>query len=218
MIPEESALSVAARLFDALNRRDWQAAAELVDEADTEEWYRGCLAQYESPRQRAVDDVLRLVPGISAELEPSQLEQMRRMRELYTGIANEFAGISTREELAALTPRQALARFLQACDPTWRFDAYFRRLYDNALAPMPPCPDPPSRRREVIGLLRDDDDHSHIVYRAYWSEGPAADPADELKVAALRRTPAGWRLRRQGEIFAQAGFTVIAERATESHA
>ncbi|CAN5820225.1 hypothetical protein BH23GEM9_BH23GEM9_15790 [soil metagenome] len=228
----ETPVDLAARLFDALHRQDWIAAAALVDEAGTGQWYRGRLQQWQpawQPRagdvlQQAGDvlqqagDVLQQPADAVTSLAPHQIDELQRGRELFAGIGSEFAGISTHEELAGLSPQVALARFLQAADPAPGFEALFSLFRNSSAGPPLQCPEPPVRRRSVIGLLRQDGDTAYVAYRAYWSDGPPEDAADELKVAALRLTPAGWRFRLLGEIFERAGFTVIAERATEVEA
>ena len=112
-------------------------------------------------------------------------------------------------------PRQALERFLEACDPVWRFESYFRRTHPQELRTLPTCPDPPSRMREVVGVLREEGDQAWLAYRTWWAAATPAEAAEEVQVAALRRTRAGWRMRRAGEIFEPARFTIIDERSRE---
>lgn len=207
--------AVATRLFDALHRRDWASAAELIDEEDVAEWYGSLLARPDAPLQLTPHDVTRLVPGLTLESAERQLDEVRRNRELYSDIGAEVAGVGSRDELQRLSPRQALERFLEACDPVWRFESYFRRTHPQELRTLPTCPDPPSRMREVVGVLREEGDQAWLAYRTWWAAATPAEAAEEVQVAALRRTRAGWRMRRAGEIFEPARFTIIDERSRE---
>lgn len=210
-IPAQGAtpLAAAQAAFSALNAGDWATAAALMDEADTDAWYHAYLEAGEPDAQPTLDELLQLEPSVSREVAAYRLEQLRLTRELYTGIGNDFVEISTREQLAELTPVEALAAFLQAQDPAWRFARHVRRR--DAADTVFSCPEPPARRRTAIGVVAEDEQSASVAYRLFWSDDDEDSPAAATRVATLRRSPAGWRLRLTGELLKEDGFTVIRE-------
>jgi hypothetical protein len=199
-------LEAAAAVFDALNRRDWTAAAELMDRDDVDAWFRGLLDAHagEATQQPSMGDLL-------AHMWVDGLDQLLSATELNTGVARDFAGISSRAELARLTPVEALARFLQARDPDWRFSTYVQLL---APSRRPDCPEPHVRHRTVAQLVHEDDSSAAVAYTRTWSDRTDDASEAESHVARLRCGPLGWRMRLAGELLEDASFTILAEAAS----
>jgi hypothetical protein len=64
----------------------------------------------------------------------------------------------------------------------------------------------PVRTRAVLGVVHEGEDQAHAVYRIRWLvSGEATD--DGVRIVSLRRTPDGWRLLMDGELFEQ-GLTL----------
>lgn len=205
-----SPLHAAQTVFDALNTRRWLDAAALMDRADVEAWYADHLQERAGVGEPTLEELLQSDPALTPAIAEDRLRQLRHVTELYTGIGNEFVAISTREQLARLTPADAFAQFLQARDPSWRSDMHLRLL--QAERPYS-CPEPPSRQRQVLALVREDDTSATVAYRVFWSDQPAEDASSGTHVATLRRSPDGWRLRPAGELVEHDEFTVLAEGA-----
>lgn len=204
----DTPLAAASAAFAALNRGDWGGAAAFLDREDVEAWYQDCLRERRTRWQPTMEEMLSWEPDLPRDVAEYRLEQLRLTTELYTGIGNDFVAISTREELERLLPAEAIAQFLRAQDPVWRFDTHMRRLYGER--PVA-CPEPPARRRQVVGLLEETGAAATVEYRVFWSDRGPASPSAETRIARLRRGPDGWRLRLVGEFVEGAGFTVIAQ-------
>lgn len=197
---------VAARVLEALNVQDWATAVGCVDEDDLLEWYRGYAEFVEEPLPEVDAAELKRQrpewPDAVAEYNAAELN--RRRRESRGRICG-FAGIDLRSELLAIEPAEALARYLEAQDPEWRFRETLRTLDSARRAAMQH--DPPRQWRRLIGTVAESASIAYAVYRVGWTGDEAsAGDGDEVVVATLRLASSGWRVRLRGELFEHGSY------------
>jgi hypothetical protein len=93
-------------------------------------------------------------------------------------------GVTAAEELGRCGIEDLFARWLRASAP----DAKFRVAHGDGAAS-----DGPALHRQVIGTVYEGEELAHVVYRDKWT-GQDRSPGT-LRIATVRRTPAGWRMR-----------------------
>ncbi len=208
----DDALTVATGAIEALNRGEWERAARATDPDDVERWYRSHAERKDvPPRTLTAEQVKRHSPDLpDAVAEYQAAEFNRHQAENRGSLHGEFAGIETRAQLAALSATEALARYLQAQDPSWQFQRRLDAL-DPRLAPYA-RQGTLSRVREVVGVVHEGASVAHVVYRARLDVGEAEGGREStMHVATLREGPDGWRLRLRGELFEHGGMVTIVE-------
>src|SRR5437660_11078962 len=170
------AVRVAEELFEAYQARKWDRVADLTHPDSTAEI-----------RQSIIEDVAhwRMMPLPEEmhppDVHPAVLEYFGQMHARFAKHGNPVLhemSVSTVEELAALSPRDALLRFLQAkYIPPER--------YDDGRGPV--------RTRHALGAIQESDKVAHVVYRLHTEMGRlGAD--DELYVVSAHRFRGEWRI------------------------
>ena len=205
-------LSIAAEAIEALNRGEWRRVADLVDPEELRSWFEQQRARIrEEPwRPLTPEAVRRNRPDMPEEVARYHADRMNREAEWVNSLSSQFAGVETRGELERLGAAEALARYLQAQDPRWRFEEQLKRLAPELRAIA--RPGTPACRREIVGVVHEGEDLAHVVYRVRRQPGGAEEMSTregELEVASLRRTDDGWRLRLSGALFAPGGSAVV---------
>jgi hypothetical protein len=128
-------------------------------------------------------------PDVFAFIDAADLPRWRRvtlsMLRHFEGSpdgAKVFAewGARNTSELEVLPDEVLFARWMQA----FTLEARLRMTCGADRAPPPP-----PVRRVVLGSVREGDDLAHVVYREMVGAGTA------LRIATLRLTPDGWRVR-----------------------
>jgi hypothetical protein len=167
---------VAQQFFTALEHEHWDAAAGLVH-PDALMAFKSDHLKFASSADSAatamraemvgrLEALVALAPEMATAMESDSLLQTLRAP---TNIALRAFGFTTVAELEALSDREAFAQWLRA---------------GTAYTPAP---------RRFIGALPESDSVSYVVYRKE-SESPGWYGTTDLRVMALRRTPAGWRV------------------------
>jgi hypothetical protein len=201
---------VATGVLQSLNAQNWAAVVAYVDEDDLLEWFRGYAEVVEEPvPDVSAADLKRQQPewpDAVAEYNAAELNLRRRESR---GKVHGFAGIEDRSELLAIKQSEALARYLQAQDPEWRYGEMLNALDSVRRAAMQH--DAPRQGRTLIGTVAESPSMAHAVYRVSWTASdPSAGDGGEVVVATLRLTNSGWRVRLRGELFEHGawGFAV----------
>jgi hypothetical protein len=136
----------------------WLAAAEHLD-LDAFEGYRGeQIGQLRSqlPMSLTAEDLMQADPDMPRAVAEYQVRKAREAQARFgNGIGHQFAGVSRLDSLAALSPAEAAARFLEAQDPRYLMR---RSLEMQGVrgCPVPIDSLPPSPPRVVLGeIVRD---------------------------------------------------------------
>jgi hypothetical protein len=206
----EAALAVASKAVSALASGDWKGVAKLVDMDDVREWYEAFLPPTDEPLpDLTARDLQHDQPGMpDAVAEYQAAEVNRRRREARESLHGQFAELSTRYELAETDPVEALSRYLQAQDPNWRYEQHLARL-GRSVGRDPS--EVPLQSRRILGGVLETVDVAHVLYKFTWRGDSDAPGEGDMRVATLRRTTGGWRLRLRGELFEHGNYGFMGE-------
>lgn len=175
--------------FDDIAAERWLAAAERFD-PDALERFRASQLQRLSAREAAADHEPRYADDMPEAVRAWFEEQRAR----HPVAPLEFAGVTSLDDVRALSAAEVMARHLEAQAP--------RTLLRQAAEQAGEAQSPPllterlQERRTVVGSVAEDDSTVQVLYRV--TMGPLADgehPVSEaLGVVTVRRAAAGWWL------------------------
>jgi hypothetical protein len=195
--------AVVQAAITALEARQWEAVPPLVDPAELERFRRKWLwwsrsMESERTRQAAGETAVHYV---NPDLPPAVVDYYERLSEEQA--AREpgatFAGVRSIAELERLSASEMLAQFLEA---------HAQRYVD-----VPGPGDPPTARaappqfrevRRIIGELPEGDSLVHVLYRHRLEVNGKSEGPEVVVAATTRRTPQGWRLLLNSELFSVA--------------
>lgn len=214
-----AAEAVVRQAFQALGAMRWDSVAALVH---PEALRRFHLAQLEHHRlreryeSRAADE--RHPVEMPEEVRTWLDEQQQRHQAQYpSGLAAEFAGISSLAELEALPPEEAFARWVEAHDAR----SLLMRRPQAVGQPIPPeiMLGELHPENRVVGSVVEDDSTIHVLYRTGLpGEEAADDELDQLAIATMRPSVEGWRIwttRRDPQLFGMQNWVVSIELPEE---
>jgi hypothetical protein len=158
-------------------------------------------------------------PDMPEEVAAYQVKKMRSHRDRSQARLAAELGVESAAELASVSPDELLTRHFRSRNPA----ALLRSLTAgaNEIPADFPLETLLGPRYQVLGAVAEGDSLAHVVYRVEIGAGSDPEPEDEdppsgppfVKVAALRRTPTGWRLRLTEDILSFGGLAVGIEPA-----
>jgi len=164
-----------AELFNAavaaMDKGDWPGAAALCDPMSLVLFQRQLIAMV-SPEhtgpELTVEDIMRSDPDMPRAAAEYQINRMRRFRDPMTVLRQEIPGVESVEELRRFAPAAAFARVLAGRSPSAQIE---RVIASGAVPPGGVEAIRASARRmirqpELVGVLRDGENLTHIFYRA----------------------------------------------------
>jgi len=183
-------LTVFGEASAALARRDWRTLAALCDPWSLSQFQQQIVSQY-GPRPdvtRVTADTFRHfhpdMPQAVAEYQVAQhrkREQERRLR-----IDDEISGVTSYEELVALTPTELFARWLEAHSLGAQVTRLLRQYPRVAESPEASVSAIGERSLEALGVVRDGE-WAYVVYR-----DKELDTDDTRTVKSLSESPTWW--------------------------
>lgn len=194
-IPDaRAAEAVLRQAFDAHAAMQWDAVAALMHPDALRRFH---LAQIdhqrsrEQVRSRAGGE--RYPPEMPAEVRTWFDERQRKHEEKQlSGVAAEFAGISSLAELEALSPEAAFARWLEAHDARTLLMRQ-QKAMGRAIPPeLPLAAMHPTNR--IVGSVVENDSTVQVLYRSEHADEEARVELDRPSVATVRRSGGGWRI------------------------
>ena len=209
-------LALFAEASAALLRRNWESLAALCDPWSLRAFQQLIVAEYEPTREAAditADTFRRFQPDMPAVVAEYQVAQHRkRWEERLQRIEDEVAGVTSYEELIALSPASLFARWLEAHSLGAQLRRLFQKHPELVKAPELSVSSIPESSVEAIGVAVEQD-WAYVVYReknlaaqikqadrAKESESERPDWVDDprwrlVRVAPMHRQPNGeWRL------------------------
>lgn len=196
--PVGEAVAVVREAFDAIEQKNWARVALLIHPERLTEFKRGEIQQLRwleraenEPAQVPRDPTM--PPAVAEWFEHQAAEH----REDYRDKLQNVFGVSSIEELDALSAEEMAIRWLAYNDP----EATYRRQLEHELGKLDSIPAafkpervPGSRwHRSVIGGAQDSDSVVHVLYRTTY-EIRGAPPAGFVGVVAASATRDGWRV------------------------
>lgn len=191
------AARVAGDFFESLWRGEWRQAASLVDLSGFSMYLDAVLQPRPPVPPLTVEQYLRHDPDMPREVaeyqvrkfNESQVHAARRM-------GMEFAGIDSSAQLARLAPHEAMARWLEARDPTYQLQRWLAERECDTTAVSVAARDLRMRRR-VLGAVEETPERAWVVFVTGFGDEPltgAKRDHPDAKVIPFRLTAAGWRL------------------------
>jgi hypothetical protein len=196
---ERAARAVADSFFKFIEREKWDSAAALVDIARFEPFFRQqiAMARTELPQpDMTVESMMAQDSTMPRAVAEWQVQRFKNFRQPAFGDKSYlFAGVRTQQELFALTPSEALARWIEAQDERTQLRRSFQMQNCPAdaaavLARMP------AQRRTILATATQDDSTAFVIHTV---EGPGAFQSAELMIGGetvmvLRKKANGWRI------------------------
>ena len=209
-----SAEEVAAEAFRAVSEGRWAELVSLLCPADVERFAADRVEAWSEPDASPAITVewLRSVqPEMPEEVAEYQVEQMRKHHHRSLARLSAELGVASAAELAALSPTEVLTRYFQSSNPAAHFHSALAESGD--VVPAGLSLDEALRPRyEILGAVAEGDSLAHVVYRVRVGAeedaeaGPFVLPF--VKVATVRRTPDGWRLRLSHDLLNFEGISI----------
>ncbi len=192
---QAGARAVADSFIAAANAERWDVAAALLDPMEFEQYFRARVAAARDavpPPMPTVEDLMArdtTLPRAVAEWQVAQAKKAR-VQDPFADVADDFAGVTSFEQLEALSLPEAAARWLEAQDGRWRMRDELRRQG---------CPAAgvdslfPYAARSVLAVAMANDSTAYALY----SNDVVPDNQDvatEPAVLRLVRWAGAWRI------------------------
>lgn len=187
-------MSPESVLTDALLARvEWRYkdVVRLVDPATQEERFRHfCDMVRPMTLERFAEQFPEIEPG---ELTSRFARWSERTAYLTEAIPRSLAGITTYDEVAALTPHEFLVRWLENEDPRGEIMKRLRARGRSVPASLFECP--AGQAFVTIGSVYERDDLVHVLYRVTQHSPDGTSMPGSVEFESLRRQDDGsWRL------------------------
>jgi len=197
---ERAARTVAESFFTFLEREQWDSAASLVDVRRFEPFFRQQVswARAELPQpDPTVESMMAQDSTMTRAVAEWQLAQIKRYpRPAFGDRSYQFSGVHSQQELFALTPVQAIARWLEAQDERVRMRESFRKQncpIDVAAELIAHMPAP---KQNVVAVATENDTTAFVIHvrepSTTYRDSTSLMGTEFLMV--LHRKPDGWRI------------------------
>ncbi len=201
---------VVQRIFDSLDAKRWDAVAALADPEDVQRFAAEQVAELRRlETELSAVDVLREKSSLAPEvLERYARNEEESRTERRARFARLFGGRSTSRELAQLTPDALLLLWLAASDPAEQVRqsaAHIERAHPGFTRTV--LETPPRISREIAHTEHVRSEVALVTYVEWLGDRHASN--EILRVAELRRTAAGWRMRVDPELMGHASLWTV---------
>ncbi len=188
----ESPEAVLRAYFAALEAKEYNVVVHYMDPDSVAEYYKNMIDVARVAERGFTREELKLGDLDLTEIFSDEL--VERLTDppppglFPLPLIRDYAGIETRDQLEALSPRELLIRHLEAQTTDYKLQQMLREG-------LPPEPDalPVSEERQVLGAVMEGDALAHVVVRSSAKYLSGRD-SESLFVVTLRRTDAGWRV------------------------
>jgi len=178
----------------ALRARDALDFARVAELADPDSIARRFEWACESNAPMTLERFAHQMPQSS----PEELEEKFERYMAHAGrrddyISNALVGVRTYDELRALTPQQYLQRSMMRSDH--RYDLIARLRARGRAVPAALLGTPPGVEYRVLGIVHEEPELAHVLYRTIWRGDGAAEQRGPVVRDTVRRQPdATWSL------------------------
>jgi hypothetical protein len=200
-----AARRVADAFFGAAQQQQWIVAAGYLDLEAFEHFFRQRVNEARAavpPPEITVEEILARQPELPKAVAEWQVSEARKARAQFpfNDFSYEFARVTSFRELAALTPLEAAARWIEAQDPR---EGYRRAIAasncDSTIVPMVIDSLPDARPRRTLGAIVVSENVAYVLHTddassAIAHEANATMHRPGPTVMTVRRTGAGWRI------------------------
>ena len=197
--PSQTATAVRATVdsfFHLIEREKWDSAAMLVDVPRFEPYFKQVVSSARTalpPREQTVEEIMardRTMPRAAAEWEMARSKKYMAMAPAFGDMSNEFAGVHSQSDLFALTPSQAVARWLEAMDYRTMLRAALLRK-GCALSAVPTLP---ATKQTLLAIGVANDSVAYVIQTDDRFGGASDVYGEGERVLAVRRVRDQWRI------------------------
>jgi len=197
--------AVADSFFHFVEREKWDSAAALFDVARFEPFLRQQVSQARvelPPQDPTVESMMAMDSTMPRAVAEWQLQQMKRYRRPDFGDkSGTFAGVHTQHDLFALTPAQALSRWLEAQDERTqrRQSMQMQHCSLEAVEAIMRIPVP---KRVVLAVAIQDDSSAFVIHTI---QGESAFRVPEMLIGgemlmSVHKRANTWRIDPRGNL------------------
>ena len=202
---ERAVRAVVDSFFHLVDRERWDSAAALVDAARFEPFLRQQVnqARVELPQpDPTVESMMAIDSTMPRAVAEWQVQQMKRYRRPEFGDKSDtFAGVHTQHELFALTPAQALSRWIEAKDERTqrRRSMLMQNCPPQALEAIMRFPVP---KRVILAVAVPNDTSAFVIHS---TDGPGALRIPEMLIGgetimSLHKQANAWKIDPRGDL------------------
>jgi hypothetical protein len=202
---ERAVRAVVDSFFHLIDREKWDSAAALVDAARFEPFLRQQISQarVELPQpDPTVESMMAMDSTMPRAVAEWQVQQMKKYRRPDFGDRSDmFAGVHTQHELFALTPAQALSRWIEAKDERTqrRRSMLMQNCPPQALEAIMSFPAP----KHVVLAVAIQDDTSAFAIHSTAGAGSFRIPEMLIggeMIMSLHKQAAVWKIDPRGDL------------------
>jgi len=193
---EHAVRAVVDSFFDAVAREKWESAAGFIDLARFEPHFKQVIGRARSalpPPELTIEQILArdsTMPRAVAEYQLAEAKKYSAMSPGFGDMSYEFAGVHSQQDLFALKPAEALARWLEAQDERTQMREGWRRM-GCSLSDLPSFP---GAKRLVLGVAIVNDSLAYVVHADdRFGPVPTSFYGTE-RLFVVRRTNGVWRI------------------------
>jgi hypothetical protein len=206
---ERAVRAVVDSFYDAISRERYDQAASFVMLEPFDDYFqqmarnaRAAFPHFVTPEELMASDST--MPRAVAEWQANQAKRFANQNP-FSFISSEFAGVTTPDQLIALSPTDALARWLQAMDPREREREAWKR--SNCAAMMPFTRFDSLRRPRAAGVAFADDTTAYVVL-VDGGQTPPMQIFGMERVIPARARGTVWRLEPRRELLGRTGVAI----------
>ena len=199
--PNERAVrAVVDSFFDAVAQEKWQSAATFTDLPRFESYFRGVVgrarAALPAPEPTVEEIMARdsTMPRAVAEYQLAQMKKYSGRSYGFGDMSYEFAGVHSQQELFALTPAAAMAKWLEAKDERTQMRESLQRMG----CPLSVVAAIPGVKRRVLAIALAGDSLAYVI-QIDDRFGSDAFYGGE-RVFPVHLTSAGWRIEARPDL------------------
>ena len=206
--------TAATGFLDAWNARRWTEAVQFLDLAQFDSFRKEFISRTRQDARQGpgitVEELRRRNPGMPLEVARYQVQMIEEQRRRYADpTPYEFARVSSVSALAALSPAEAAARWLESRDPQWQV----RMQFQEAGCAVPSDLDQmPKVTRRLLGLVPDGDTATYGLFK---EERPDDDAPSwvggDVSVMRLANRGGKWVVEPRADLIPEVGQVDVSD-------
>ena len=207
---ERAVRAVVDSFYDAIRREQYDQAASYVMLAPFAQYFAGIVRTTQVPRPNpaSVDRLMAADPTMPRAVAEWEADRSRRSASgQLPFLSSQFAGVTTAQQLATLTPPQALARWLQAKDPRQAERAAWTQGSCRGVRPPAGYDSLPPQR--IAAVAFESDSTAYVVIKPDSRTRAPAGPFGSERLVALHAHGRSWRLEPRQDLLTRAGVVMI---------
>lgn len=207
---ERAVRAVVDSFYDAIRRERYDQAASYVMLEPFQQYFAGVVraARVPHPAGASADRLMAVDPTMPRAVAEWEADRSKRSASgQLPFLPMQFAGITTAQQVAALTPSQALVRWLQAKDPRQAERAAWTQ--GSCRGVKPPAGYDSLSPQQIAAVAFESDSTAYVVIRPGGQTRAPAGPFGSERLVALHAHGRSWRLEPRQDLLTRAGVVMI---------